>query len=153
MASSLLTPWEGPIILRCPHVGQGPVQYIEQPAGIELEAGRTKLQRLPAHQLDEAVRQLIGMRHLRAIHQDGDHPDVARQGSFDLQPNEIIGVVKTTPPMLIIDGQPLVTDERQQDVTGADRSGDYLNKVIAQLDRVDILEDLPAAESICQAVV
>ena len=113
----------------------------------------TELQRLPAHQLDEDVRQLIGMRHPRAIHQDRDHADVARQGSLDLKPNEIIGVVKTTPPMLISDGQPPVTDERQQDITGADRSGDYLYKVIAQLDRVDILEDLPAAEAICQAVV
>ncbi len=84
-------------------LGQGPVQHLEQPAGIELEAGRAKLQRLPAVQLDQAVRQLVGIRHPRPIHQDRDHPNLARQGSLDLEPNEIIGVVKATPAMLIGD--------------------------------------------------
>ena len=108
---------------------------------------------LPAHQLDQAVRQLIGTRHPRPIHQDRDHPNLARQSSLDLQPNKIIGVVKATPPMRIGDRQPLVTDERHQHITGTDRSGDHLDEIITQLDRVDVLEDLPAAEAVCQPVV
>jgi hypothetical protein len=92
-------------------------------------------------------------RGILPIHQDRDHPDLARQGSLNLQPNEIIGVVKAAPPMRIGDRQPLVTDERQQHITGADRPGDHLDKVITQLDRVDVLEDLPAAEAVCQPVV
>jgi hypothetical protein len=55
--------------------------------------------------------------------------------------------------MFIGDRQPPVTDERQQHITGADRSGDHLYKVIAQLDRVDVLKDLAAAEAACQPVV
>jgi hypothetical protein len=144
---------QGRIVLCRPHLGQGQVQHLEQPAGIKLKAGRAELQGLPAHQLDQAVRQLIGTRHPRPIHQDRDHPNLARQSRLDLQPNKIIGVVKATPPMRIGDRQPLVTDERHQHITGADRSGDHLDEVITQLDRVDVLEDLPAAEAVCQPVV
>jgi hypothetical protein len=48
--------------------------------------------------------------------------------------------------MLIGDRQPLSADQRQQYVAGSHRGGDHLDKVVARLDRVDVLEDLAAIE-------
>jgi hypothetical protein len=47
----------------------------------------------------------------------------------------------------------LLTDKGQQHVTGPDRAGDHLNEVVAQLDGVDVLEDLPAVVVVCKPVV
>ena len=46
--------------------------------------------------------------------------------------------------MRIGDREPLIADQRQQHIAGSDRSGDHLDEVVAQLDRVDVLEDLAA---------
>jgi hypothetical protein len=67
---------------------------------------------------------------------------VARQGGLDLQPHEVIGTVKPTPPIRIGDGKPLVADQRQQHIAGSDRSGDDLDEVVAKFDGVHVLEDL-----------
>src|SRR6266542_441142 len=74
------------------------------------------------------------------------------RGILDLQPHEVIGVIETTPPMLVGDRQPLIADQRQQHVAGPDCSGDHLDEVVAQLDRVDVLEDLAAAEAVSEPV-
>ena len=63
------------------------------------------------------------------------------------------GVVEATAAVRIGDGQPVLADQRQQHVAGPDRAGDHLNEVVAQLDRVDVLEDLPAAVVVGEPVV
>ena len=139
---------------RCrPRLGEGPVQHLQQPACVEVEAGRAQLEGLAAHQLGQAVRQLVGTRHPGPIHQDRDDADVARQGRLDLQPHEVVAAVEATPAVFVGDGEPLWTDQRQQHVAGPDRPGDHLDEVVAQLDGVDVLEDLPAAEAVGQPVV
>jgi hypothetical protein len=40
------------------------------------------------------------------------------------------------------DGEPAVADQRQQRVAGSDRGGYHLDEIVAQLNRVDVLEDL-----------
>jgi len=135
------------------HPGKGQVQHLEQPAGIELEAAWAQLEGLAAHQPGQAVRQLIDTRHPRLINQDRDDADLARQGRLDLQPHEIIRVIEATPATPIGDRQPLITNQRQQHVAGRDRSSDHFDEVVAELDRVDILEDLAAAEAADQPIV
>ena len=39
---------------------------------------------LPADQLRQAVRQIVGMRHCRAVDKHGNHRDVATEGGLDL---------------------------------------------------------------------
>jgi hypothetical protein len=53
-----------------------------------------QLQRLAAHQLGQAVRQLVGARHPCAVDQDRDNPDVARQRRLEFQPHEVVGIVE-----------------------------------------------------------
>jgi hypothetical protein len=136
----------------CLHLGEGPVQYREQPAGIEVEACRAELQGLAAYQRGQAGRQLISPGHPRPVHQNWDDAYVAGQGSLDLQPHEVSGIVEAAPPMLVGDRQPLIADQRQQHIAGPDCSGDHLDEVVAQLDRVDVLEDLAAAEVVGEPV-
>ena len=139
-------------VVRSPHLGKGLVEHLEQPAGVEVEPGRAEFESLTTHQPGQAGRQLIGARQPGPINQDRDDADVARQGGLDLQPDEVIGVIEAAPPILIGDREPLITDQRQQHIAGSDRSGDHLDEVVAQLDRVDILEDL-AAVTVGQPVV
>jgi hypothetical protein len=44
---------------------------------------------------------------------------------------------------LVADREPLITDQRQQHIARPDCSGGHLDEVVAQLDRVDILETWP----------
>ena len=74
------------------------------------------------------------------------------QGGLDLDANEILGVVEPAAPVLVGDRQPLVAYERQQDVGIADRFADHLDEVVAQLDRVDVLENLLVAEALGEPV-
>jgi len=91
--------------------------------------------------------------HARPVNQDRDDPDVACQGCLDFQPDEVAWVLQAPPPVLAGDRQPAVTDQRQQHITARDRGGDHLDKVIAQRDRVHVLEDLAPAEPLGQPVI
>src|SRR5215207_3326618 len=72
-------------------------------------------------------------------------------------PSTRIGITRTLrvdapPPILVGDREPLITDQRQQNVAGPDRPGDHLDEVVAQLDRVDVFEDLSVAEVLCKSI-
>ena len=49
--------------------------------------------------------------------------------------------------------EPLLANQRQQHLARPDRRGDHLDKVVAQVDRVDVLEDLVDAVAVSQPVV
>ena len=54
--------------------------------------------------------------------------------------------------MHIGDGEPLITDQRKQHVAGTDGPANHLDEIVAQLDRVDVLEDLSGAKVLCEAI-
>jgi hypothetical protein len=114
----------------------GPGPGREQPPGVEVEAVRAQLERLPTHQLGQAGRQIRGRGHPRHVNQDRD---TACQGCIDLQPDKVTRVLQAPPPVLANDHQPLATDQRQQHIAVRDCGGNHLDKVIAQFDRVDVL--------------
>jgi hypothetical protein len=143
----------GSRILCRANVGQGPVHHPEQPVGVELEAARTEFQGLAAHQSGQTVRQLVGARHARAVDQNRDDADLTTQGSLDLQPDKILRVIDAPPAITVTDVEPLITDEREQDVARPDRSGYHLDEVVAQLDGVDVLEDLARTEAFGQPFI
>ena len=139
--------------MRGPDFGKGPVQDHQEPAGVVLEAGRAQFDSLAADQSGQAGRQLLGTRHPGLIYQDRDHPNIARQRGLDLHAHEVIRVIEATPPIRSGDRQPLITNHCQQHIAGPDRPGDHLNEVIAQLDRVHVLEDPVVAVPVSQPVV
>ena len=53
--------------------------------------------------------------------------------------HEVIGVVNASPPLLVNDREPSITDQRKQHIAGTDRPGDHLDEAVAQLNRVVIL--------------
>lgn len=65
--------------------GCGVIQHPEEPAEIRVEPVRAELKGLTARQLGEAGRQVIGTGHPGPADQNGDDPDVARQGGLDLR--------------------------------------------------------------------
>ena len=131
------------LFLRC---GDGPVQNLKQPSGIEIEPARAELKCLPTHQLGQARWQLVGTGHPGPFNQNGDDTDITCQRRLDLQPHEVVGVIQAPPPVLVGDREPPIADQGQQHVAGSDRGGDHLDEVVAQFDGVDILEDLTSAE-------
>lgn len=108
---------------------------------------------MTADQLRQAGWQLIGPWHGRTLDQDRDDPDPAFQGCLDLETNNIIGVVEPAPAIAVCDGQPALSDQHQQHVTGPDRVADDLREVVARFDRVDVLEDLLRAQMLSKAVI
>ena len=131
----------------------GPFQHPEQPLGTNIEPARAELKCLPARQLGKACRQLVGAGHPGPFHQDGDDADIACQRSFDFQPDEVVGVIQAPPPVLAGGREPPVADQRQQYVAGSHRGGDHLDEVIAQFNRVDVLEDLASGEVTGQPLI
>src|SRR5215813_14690235 len=81
----------GCILILAP--GDGPIQHMEQPLGIEIEPARAELQRLAAGQLGQACGQLVGTGHLGPLHQNRDNADPPCQGSLDLDPDEVLWVI------------------------------------------------------------
>ena len=90
--------------------------------------------------------------HRRAVDEHRNDAGVARQGGLDLEADEVLRVVEPATAVVVGDGQPLVPDQREQHVAGADGGRDPLHEVVARIDRVDVLEDLVLAEPRTQAV-
>jgi hypothetical protein len=126
--------------------GDGPFQHPEQPLGIAMEPARAELKCLAAGQRGQACGQFVGTGHSGPFHQDGDNADITCQGRLDLDPDEVVGVVEASLSVPAGGREPPVADQRQQYLAGFDRGGDRLNDVVAQFNRVDVLEDLVSAE-------
>jgi hypothetical protein len=88
----------------------------------------------------QALRQVIGRRHLGAANQDGDDPLVLIQPSLDLQPYEVTRIIEAPGAVRIRCGQPTAADDRQQDVALGDTVIQDLNEVESGLDAVHVEE-------------
>ena len=79
------------------------------------------------------------------------------QGRFDLDPNEIVGIVEPAPALLgtIFDyrTQPAIADHRQQNFALIDGSADYLAKIDTWQDRGDVDEDGSLSEMLLQPIM
>src|SRR5262249_26895697 len=95
--------------------------------------------------------------HLRPADQDGYDGNPPGQGRLDLDADEVPGVVQPTlaglrtPPEASV--EPVVPDDRQQHVALAHRPPDLLAEVDPKGERVDVEEDVVAAEVRLDAVV
>ena len=80
---------------------QHPLNRRDQPPGIVTETLMPDTERVKAGKAGKAVRQVRVARHDRALHQDRDHPHPARKSRPDLQPDQVIGVIKAPPAPLV----------------------------------------------------
>ena len=134
-------------------VGQGALHDFQEALGVGAEASGAELERLAADHRRDAGRQLVAPRHQRTLDQDRDEQDLPRERGLDLEPDEVVGVVEPTRPVRAGDVEPVLADQGEQDVARPDRVRDRLDEVVAELDGVDILEDLIRPEAFGEAVV
>src|SRR6185312_3882647 len=73
-------------------------------------------------------------------------------GRLDLAAHEVARPVEATSSVLVGHRDPARPDERQQDVAGGDRGGDGRGEVVAEGDRVDVLEHRASAEPLGEPV-
>ena len=112
----------------------------------------TELSGVAPSQCLQVWRQFFLGRHRRPLHQHGNDGDVPSQSDGYFQPNEVLRGVEAPSPVLIGSMQPVPTDQRQQDVAGADMLIDDVAKVAARLDAGNVDEDAILAETRLQAL-
>lgn len=132
---------------------QYPLDRRDQTPGIGAEALVPDRQRVAVGQVGQALRQVLSARHDRALCQDRDDAHVAGEGSLDLQPDDIVGIIQPPAASVIGCGQPARPDDRQHYLARIHRAEDRLGEIGAWLDRGHIDEDLVLAETTGQAVV
>ena len=131
---------------------QNPLNRRDQPPGIVTETLMPDTERVTAGQTGKAVRQVRAARHDRALHQDRDYPHLARKCRPDLQPDQVIGIIKPPPAPLISRRQPARADHRHQHHARIYRVGDRLREVHPRLNGLHVNEDLLRAETVDQAI-
>jgi hypothetical protein len=70
------------------------VDRLHQPGDVGAEALVPQHERVAMRQTTQALGQLPTAWHYGAVDQDRDHPDVALQGHFDFQADDVVGVVQ-----------------------------------------------------------
>ena len=131
---------------------QGPLDSRDQPPGIVTETLMPDTKRVTLGKTGEAVRQVRAARHDCVLHQDRDHPHPALKSRPDLQPDQVIGVIKPPPAPLISRHQPARADHRHQHHACVHRTGNRLSEIHPRLNRMHVHEDLLRAETIDQAI-
>ncbi len=128
-----------------------------QPAGqvfgVGVETGVGNLDGLPLRQGLQPVRQFLGTRHARAVHENRNDANVAFKRRLDLDAHEILGIVDASSLLVVADSQPLPADHRHQRIAGADALRQDTYEIEARLDIVDIEEDMIAVHPIDDAII
>jgi hypothetical protein len=97
---------------------------------------------LPPRETLQALGQFARFGHGRAVDEDGDDANVSFERGLDLDPDEIIWIVETAPPLGISGGNPLPSNDRDQRVARAH-----------EIDVVDIEEDVFALKPLHNAIM
>ena len=131
---------------------EGLLQHLDQPSRVQREAARVDIKGLATDEWGEAGWQLADLRQPSPVHKDRDNPHVPRQRGLDLAADEVVGPVEAAASVLIGHRGPAFSDQRQEDVARRDGSGDGRSKVVAQVDRINVLEHRTRAEMLCEPV-
>jgi hypothetical protein len=108
---------------------------------------------VPARQRGEDLRQLLGGGLRGALDAGRNDEDVALEGGFELDPDEVVRVVELATALGVRRAEPLLPEESDEDVTGGHGLGDHFDEVGAEIDRVDVHEDVLGAEAGGESVV
>ena len=108
--------------------------------------------RLPRHQRRERRGQVLRARQRRALHQHRHDRHAAAEGSRDLLPHEVRGIVEPARPRGIANVHPLPPDDDQHRRCVLQRPLEHLDEVGARLDGFDVEEDAIGAEALLQVI-
>jgi hypothetical protein len=124
---------------------QYPFERADQPLNVLPPALVAEVESLPARERLKSLGQVLRAWHLRALHQHGYHPHVAREGRGNLHAHEVVRVVEP-PPRLVPAREPTPPYQREQNLARTDGSFDDMHEVFARLDLVQIHKNLFVAE-------
>jgi len=106
-----------------------------------------------ARELLERLGKLLVPRHLCAPHENGDNLDFALQRSEYFNADEIVCVAEPRPVLVILERQPILADECNQSVAGADLLLDHFYEVTAWTNVCDVHEDVVRAKARADLIV
>ena len=121
--------------------------------GIRGKARVAKLERMPACERGEVLREIAFRRHLGAIDQHGDHRNVALQRRGDLDAHIVVRVVEPPLALAVGGGQPMRADDCEQCIALRDLRIELLDEIEPGLDGVDIDEERAAGKFACEMIV
>ena len=111
------------------------------------------LDSLPARELLERLRQVVGLRHDRAVDQHRNDRHIALERGFDLDTHEIVGIVEAAAIVLVRARKPIPADKRDQRITSANALCQHFDEIAAGRDVVDVDEDAFAPKAVLQAII
>jgi hypothetical protein len=106
---------------------------------------------LSAREWGYLIGQLMSLRHGCALNENRDDPDALLEGGGDFDPYEILRVIQP-PPALAGAVQPLLPDDREQNLAGANSLFNGFNKVTAGLNAFEVNENNLRAEMCFQVI-
>ena len=122
------------------------IQNLRQAFDVRVPSSVTKFDGLPSGEPFEIGWKLRSGWHDRSFDQHGNDPHVAGEGDPDLEPDEIVRIVK--PPAAVPVGacQPLPAHDREQHIAGTDGALEDVHEVDAGFDVRDVHEHRGRAE-------
>jgi len=107
---------------------------------------------LPPGELLQAVRQVSGLRHCRAVDQDRNDRNIAFERRLDLDADEVARVVEAAPVLTVGARNPMLADDSQERVALSDAVGKDINKIEAGRNRVHVEKDVLASQPVRQTI-
>lgn len=128
------------------------VQHPQKSTSVKVD--RVYLDRLSTGQGRQSLWQFLGRGHLGVVDENwNDSNVVSSQRGFDLETDEVLGIIETSHTPGIGDREPLRADQCEQHLAGAHCRLNAFDEVVAGLNVVDILEDPASAQLGHQQVV
>jgi hypothetical protein len=120
---------------------------------VGLKSRRRNLGPLPPRETLQALGQFARFGHGCAIDKDRNHANVAMKRRFDLDPDEIVGIVDPAQTVPVGAGNPVPSNDRDKRVTRANAFGQDAEPINAEVDVVDIEEDVFALQPLHETIV
>ncbi len=111
-----------------------------------------ELDRLASHEGREVRGQILGARHRCAFDEYRHHPDGSLERGRRFESHEVRGIVEPALAVGIL-GEPVVADDDDQDLAGADGALDRVDEIRARVDSLDVHEHAGGAEVRSEPIV
>jgi hypothetical protein len=108
---------------------------------------------LPASELLQAVRQILGPGHGRAVNEDWDDANVALERRLNLDAHKVMGMVQATLVPRVGARAPTRADYRDEGIASPDPLGEDINEIFSEFDIVDVEKNAFASKPFREAII
>src|SRR5262249_30318280 len=129
-----------------------PLQRLDEALRIGAETFMRQPHGVPPGQRSDRFRQLLRARHVRVTHEHWNHPLVLLQGRFNLDADEILGIIKTAGALLVTSVNPAFADHGEQRIAPPDLLFQHPDEVETRRDVIDVHEQLIGRKRLLQPV-